>query len=299
MNRRLAIRFGCLALALCGALPLRAQAWADPANWKTVARPVGYKDLVYETAGGKDLHLDVYENAATRTPTPVLVYFHGGAWVRGEKPKSWGGFRAWIAAGFSVVTVEYRLTDEATAPAAVQDVRCSLAWVKANAAKYNFDAGRIVSYGTSAGGHLALMAGMLPPGNEVDLPGCRDQPKVVAILDFYGIYHLDPAMPGAYKSPSTARWIGPVADVTAMERKMSPAAYLRKGQPPVFIAHGDADPTVELLASQTLKADLDKAGVPNDLILVPGGGHGGWTPEQNTRVQLASLHFLQAQGVIR
>ncbi len=274
-----------------------APAWADPANWKTVAKPSEFRDIVYLNASGHDLHLDVYENASTSN-APVLVYFHGGAWWKGEKPANWGGFRAWIAAGFSVVTVEYRMTDVATAPAAVQDVRCSLAWVKSNAAKYRFDANRVVAYGTSAGGHLAMMAGMLPAGNDVDLPGCRDQPKVVAILDFYGVYHLDPSQPGAYKSPSTARWIGPVPDVTAMERKMSPATYVRKGQPPVFIAHGDADPTVAYIASVTLKKDLDKAGVPNAFETVPGGGHGGWTPEQNTVVQLASLRFLEQQGVI-
>ena len=92
---------------------------------------------------------------------------------------------------------------------------------------------------------------------------------------------------------STAKWIGPVADVTAMEHKMSPAAYVRRGQPPVFIAHGDADPTVPYLASQTLKQDLDKAGVPNVMITVPGGHHGQWTPEESIRVQLASLKFLE------
>jgi len=279
--------------------PPPAPLWADPANWKSIPKPAEFKDLVYWNASGKDLHLDVYKNADARTPAPVLVYFHGGAWWKGEKPASWGGFRAWLAAGFSVVTVEYRMTDVATAPAAVQDVRCSLAWVKANAAKYNFDPNRVVAYGTSAGGHLALMAGMLPADNDIDLPACRDQPRVVAILDFYGIYHLDPALPGAYKSPSTARWIGPVADVTAMEHKMSPAAYVRKGQPPVFIAHGDADPTVPYIASVTLKADLDRAHVFNLMVTVPGGGHGGWTQEDNTRVQLASLNFLQMAGVIR
>jgi acetyl esterase/lipase len=299
-QRRILTARAILLLAL--AAPMRAQssapAWTDPASWRSIPKPTPFKDLVYRNASGKDLHLDVYQNAAAPVPAPVLVYFHGGAWIRGEKPASYGGFRAWLAAGFSVVTVEYRLTGDATAPAAVQDVRCSLAWVKANAHTYNFDPSRVVPYGTSAGGHLALMAGMLPPGNDIDPPDCRDQPRVVAILDFYGPYHLDPALPGAFTSPSTAKWIGPAADVTAMEHKMSPATYVRKGQPPVFIAHGDADPTVPYLASQTLKQDLDKAGVPNEFITVPGGHHGQWTPEENIRVQLASLKFLEQQGVI-
>ena len=80
--------------------------------------------------------------------------------------KATEAFRAWISAGFSIVTVEYRLTGDATAPAAVEDVRCSLAWVKSNAPIHHLDANRVVVYGTSAGGHLALMAGMLPAGND-------------------------------------------------------------------------------------------------------------------------------------
>jgi acetyl esterase/lipase len=137
----------------------------------------------------------------------VLVYIHGGAWWKGEKPAGWGGFRAYLAAGFSVVTVEYRLTDVAPAPAAVQDVRCALSWVKTNAKAYGFDAKRVVPYGTSAGGHLALMAGMLPKGN--DRPAGLPRPADRA-GDPRFLRTLSPAadLPGAFKSPSTARWIG-------------------------------------------------------------------------------------------
>ena len=113
--------------------------------------------------------LDVYQNASTPqgSRAPVLVYMHGGAWNHGERPASWHGFRAWMAAGFSVVNVEYRLADVAPAPAAVQDVRCALNWILQNAAKYNFDTNRVVTYGTSAGGHLALMAAVLPVGRPI------------------------------------------------------------------------------------------------------------------------------------
>ena len=71
-----------------------------------------------------------------------------------------------------------------TAPAAVEDVRCALAWVKKNAAKYNFDPEKVVTYGGSAGGHLALIAAYGPAS--FNPPGCTDQPKIAAVLDFYG-----------------------------------------------------------------------------------------------------------------
>ena len=287
-----------------------APAWADPANWASIPHPTATKDIVYFPADAPGYTptsqlLDVYENAALAPgkKAPVLVYMHGGAWRNGQRPQSYGGFRAWLAAGFSVVNVEYRLIDtvpSAVAPAAAQDVGCVLAWVKQNAAKYNFDADRVVTYGTSAGGHLALLAAVLPKNNDIDLPQCRDQAKIVAVLDFYGPYHLEPSEPGAFTSPSTAHWMGPDAkpSLLAMEKKMSPSTYIRAGIPPVFQAHGDADPTVPYQASVELKKDLDKAGVKNAFTTVPGGLHGKWTPEQNQMVQLDSLKFLQSVGVI-
>lgn len=285
-----------LAVALLLATPVAAQTWADPATWASVKAPEATKDVVYLQASGQDLHLDIYRNTAFEGPRPVLVYVHGGAWWKGEKPAGWGGFRAYLAAGFSVVTVEYRLSDVARAPAAVQDVRCALSWVKANAKAYGFDVRRVVAYGTSAGGHLALMAGMLPSKNDIDLPACRDQPKVAAILDFYGPYHLKPDRPGAFRSPSTARWIGDGPD--SLWKTMSPAAYVRKGRPPVFIVHGDADPTVPYAASTSLKVDLDKAGVVNRFHPVAGGAHGKFSKEEQAAVEQDALQFLASVSVL-
>jgi acetyl esterase/lipase len=288
------------ATVLLGATSVAAQTQIDPATdpttWASVKAPEATKDVVYLQASGKDLHLDVYRNTAFKGPRPVLVYIHGGAWWKGEKPAGWGGFRAYLAAGFSVVTVEYRLTDVARAPAAVQDVRCALSWVKTNAKAYGFDAKRVVPYGTSAGGHLALMAGMLPKGNAIDLPACRGQPKVPAILDFYGPYHLKPDLPGAFKSPSTGRWIGEGPE--ALWTSMSPAAYVRKDQPPVFIVHGDADPTVPYEASLALKADLDKAGAISRFHPVAGGVHGKFPKDDQVRVEQDALDFLKSNRVL-
>ncbi|MDR7115537.1 alpha/beta hydrolase [Caulobacter sp. BE254] len=286
------------AITLLGATPAAAQALSAPTTQIPVKAPEATKDVVYLQASGKDLHLDVYRNTAFKGPRPVLVYIHGGAWWKGEKPAGWGGFRAYLAAGFSVVTVEYRLTDvaPAPAPAAVQDVRCALSWVKANARTYGFDAKRVVPYGTSAGGHLALMAGMLPKTNDIDLPACRDQPTVPAILDFYGPYHLRSDLPGAFRSPSTARWIGD--GPPALWTTMSPATYVRKGQPPVFIVHGDADPTVPYETSLALKADLDKAGVQNRFHTVPGGVHGKFPKEEQDKIEREALEFLTLNKVV-
>ena len=303
----LSLLFGVVP-SVCGQhTPSISTAWSDPASWQQVPAPDVTRDVVYTSAGDagyapKSQRLDVFRNAMATgvAKSPVLVYMHGGAWNHGAKPESWHGFRAWLAAGFSIVNVEYRLVDVAPAPAAVQDVRCVLSWVQKNASTYGFDVDRVVTYGTSAGGHLALLAAVLPQGSKLDPPSCAAQPKVAAVLDFYGPYHLEPSAPGAFKSPSTARWMGvnPQPSLEAKEHMLSPSTYIRPGIAPVFLAHGDADPTVPYEASVTLQKDLQKEHVKNQFDTVPGGGHGQWSAEQNQRVQLDSLLFLQSIGIV-
>jgi len=106
----------------------------------------------------------------------------------------------------SVVTVQYRNAIDAPAPAAIQDVRCAMAWVKRNAAKYNFDPNRVIPWGGSAGGHLALMAGYAPAS--FNPPGCTDQPKVIAVLDMYGPTNLAEAISQHGSSDSVHQWLG-------------------------------------------------------------------------------------------
>jgi acetyl esterase/lipase len=209
-------------------------AYLDPANWGGV-HPTETDNIVYATvphianpsaeaspnpgtpngirtpipntgpAGTLDMHLDVYQVPSSK-PTPVVIQLHGGGWIRGDRPTSSRSFGPFFAAGMSVVTVQYRNAIDAPAPAAIQDVRCAMAWVKRNAAKYNFDPNRVIPWGGSAGGHLALMAGYAPAS--FNPPGCTDQPKVIAVLDMYGPTNLAEAISQHGSSDSVHQWLG-------------------------------------------------------------------------------------------
>jgi acetyl esterase/lipase len=229
-------------------------AYLDPANWGNV-HPTETDNIVYATvphirnpsaeaspnpgmpngirtpvpntgpAGTLDMHLDVYQVPSSK-PTPVVIQLHGGGWIRGDRPSSSRSFSAFFAAGMSVVTVQYRNAIDAPAPAAIQDVRCAMAWVKKNAAKYNFDPNRVIPWGGSAGGHLALMAGYAP--TSFNPPGCTDQPKVVAVIDMYGPTNLAEAISQHGSSDSVHQWLGmelPLAGGTpGAAPKLAPAA---------------------------------------------------------------------------
>src|SRR5690606_6870142 len=116
---------------------------------------------------------------------------HGGGWTGGSKEDAQLTLLPYLQMGFNAVNVEYRFASDALAPAAVADVRCALRWVFNNADRYGFDTSKIVVTGDSAGGHLALMAGMLPKEANLDFecsqgPHGRDL-KVAAIVNHYGI----------------------------------------------------------------------------------------------------------------
>jgi len=268
--------------------------------------PIEHKSIVYRTAPDKDgkpvdQSLDVYEIPDGK-PHPVIVYWHGGAWVRGNRPQSVGN-RALMDMGFNIVNVDYRLTDVAPAPAAVEDVLCSLAWVNKNATQYHLDTAHVVAYGTSAGGHLALMAGFVPQDTKLASKECGPLPKVAAVMDFYGIPDVTGVITtGIPLSKSTLRWIGGTgatdASTLAMANSMSPNTYLRASLPPVFIAHGDADPTVPYTQSVALKKSLEGLHVPVTMFTVPGGAHGGFPPDQTLLINEALIKFFVENHIL-
>ena len=134
--------------------------------YKPVKLPRGITaelNIVYTKVKDWEGKMDVYLPPKTEKPTPVVINIHGGSWSHSSK-ESQTGFFIYFKAGFAVVNIEYRLTHQASAPATIEDARCALRYVIKNAKILNIDAHRIVLMGSDAGGHLALMAGLL--GND-------------------------------------------------------------------------------------------------------------------------------------
>jgi acetyl esterase/lipase len=257
-------------------------------------------NLVYERANGWEGKLDVYAQRG-QTPMPTVIFIHGGGWVQGTKEASMLTVLPYIAMGYSVVNVEYRLANVSLAPAAIEDCRCALRWVVAHAKDYNFDTSRLIVAGASAGGHLALTTGMIPTSAGFDRT-CQTpvEPKVAAIVDFFGIADIADLLDGPNKKPFpenwpyTVQWLGNQPNRAELATATSPLTYVRAGVPPTISIHGDADPTVPYTHSVRLQEALQKAGVVHELITVPGGGHGNFPPDQWQRAYAAIERFLAA-----
>jgi acetyl esterase/lipase len=261
-------------------------------------------NLVYERANGWEGKLDVYaqRTAPNAPPSPVVIFIHGGGWVQGTKEGSAiRGVLPYIAMGYSVVNVEYRLANVSLAPAAIEDCRCALRWVVAHAKDYNLDATRIVVAGESAGGHLALTTGMIPASAGFDRTCLTPtEPRVAAIVDFFGITDIADLLDGPNKKPFpetwpyTVQWLGNQPNRADIAKASSPMTYVRAGVPPTISIHGDADPLVPYNHSVRLQEALQKAGVAHELVTVPGGGHGNFSPAEWQRAFAAIEKFLAA-----
>ena len=255
-------------------------------------------DLTYGTASGRDLKMDVFVSSKGG-PRPTLIYFHGGGWVSGGKMPSMLYTLPYLSMGWTVVNVEYRMAGTALAPAAVEDTRCAVRYALSRHKDFNIDPRRIVLSGHSAGGHLALITGLLPVSAGLDRQCAgRDEIKVAAIVNWYGITDVADELEGPNMKHYAVRWLGAQPDREGIARRVSPLTYLRPGLPPVITIHGDQDRLVPYAHAVRLQEGLDRADVANELVTVKGGGHGGFTQAEETHAYEAIEAFLRKANVL-
>ncbi|WP_179319253.1 alpha/beta hydrolase [Winogradskyella helgolandensis] len=269
-----------------------ALSFAQQKDYKPVKFPEHYTaqiDVIYKEIDGWEGRIDLYTNNVSDKPTPIVLNIHGGGWNHGEK-ESQTGFGSFFKNGYAVANVAYRLVDIAPAPAAIEDIRCALIYLYNNAKKLNIDTTKIVVIGGSAGGHLALMAGLLGDNTTYDADCTYDgKLKVAAIINKYGLTDLKPLV----KSKSVNRWLGKKIHDIDFISSVSPINYVTKKSPPIFTVHGDADPIVPYKQSVKLHKILIDNKVTSKFLTIPNGKHGKFTEEQNKLYSSMMWEFLK------
>ena len=257
-------------------------------------------NVTYLTANNWEAKVDLYLSRETAGPNSTLIYIHGGGWTGGSKEASVLTFMPYLEMGWNVVNVEYRLARVSLAPAAVEDCLCALRWVIGHAKEYNFDTSKLVLTGNSAGGHLSLTTGMIPASAGLDRP-CpgKEELKVAAIINWYGITDVPDILEGPNIQTYAVTWMGSMENRKEIGWRVSPLKYVRSGLPPVLTIHGDADTTVPHSHAVRLHEALKKAGVPNRLVTIPGGKHGGFTRAETVRIYTAIREFLTAHNLLK
>ncbi len=277
-------------------------------SWKILSNPatkmVGFfnnyrihKNIKYLTVKNYDLKLDIYQSLIAK-PHPTVIFIHGGGWVGRPREVELFFLLPYLKMGFSVINVGYRLAVQSLAPAAVADCRCALRWVIRNAQQYNFDPEKIVVSGFSAGGHLAMTTAMLPNSTGFDsyCPG-NEELKVAAIINWYGITDVKDLLEGANVQDYALEWMGNQSDRFEIADRVSPINYVRSQLPPIFTIHGDADLSVPYNHAVRFHEALNQANVPNQLLTIPGGGHGEFSYSENLNIYKNIEAFLRKYGL--
>ena len=260
-------------------------------------------DVVYNTANNTPLKLDIWYPRDNSTPTPTVVFIHGGGWIFGSKEGAVYQLLPYLERGWRVVNVEYRMASNSLAPAAVEDTRCALRWIVRNAKQWNFDTSKIILTGQSAGGHLSLITGMLPDGTPLDNRCYADAKygdvpiKVAAIVNWYGISDVNDLIQGPNLKNYAPMWMGSQTNAAEIAKSVSPLTYVRPGLPPIITIHGDKDDVVPYTQAVRLRDALDKAHDFNKLVTIPGGGHGLFTQQQYETAWAEIWKFLKDNKV--
>jgi len=240
-------------------------------------------------------------------PTPAVIYVHGGGWVSGNFDS--GGFListigpSLAARGFVVVSLNYRLGPGSQWPDQIEDVKCAVRYLRANAHRLHIYPSEIGAWGESAGGHLVSLLASAGPSAGWDVgPYAGTSSKVESVVDMAGpsdLLTMGDQGDAVLVSKEFLRLLGSVAtpNLAAALKADSPVSYLKAGDPPFLIVQSTNDTVVYPQQAQELAWDLAANGVPHQLVMVRGGGHAfddpGASPSEAQLTKLIVKYFLK------
>jgi acetyl esterase/lipase len=242
------------------------------------------RDVTYKHIDGRNLQLDIYSPKSITHPLPVVLWIHGHRWSYGSKEQR--PPVNLMAQGYIVASIDYRPSGEASFPAAIEDCKAAVRWLRANAIAYHIDPDHIGAWGHSAGGHLAALLGT--SGGVVELEGAGDNStfssRVQAVCDMSGPSDILQFYEAVSKSTdgsarraksSIEQFLGgSVEQNRAKAIAASPITYVSKDDAAFLIIHGENDMSIPVSQSEAFSDKLKAAGVDATLEIAKGRGHG-------------------------
>lgn len=289
MKIQLHIRLKALVFAL--ALSSLSFVYGQAAAYGFVEGENYEKDVVYKTADGRDLLLDIFYPDEELFPSdrPWAVYIHGGGWAGGERDNIFGSsvvttLQHLVDSGVVCVSVQYRLASSSeSAPAtsfnSVVDCKDAARFLLKNAEKYKLDEDKYAIWGSSAGGHLSLVSALT---SDTYFPGDADladiHPKYTCVASFFPFTSClnEDLRPGSIFEDGTLfeRLLGgSVEEEPELAGWLSPAEFIGENTTPILLLHGDKDATLPIINSYYMMEVAEIVNADVELLVVENGGH--------------------------
>lgn len=273
----------CLILLFEHTVPAYAEDWFSRTE-----------DVVYCRKYGTTLTMDVF--TPKQTNGAAIVYTVSGGWISMKEFIDLNMFREYIDRGYTVFAVVHGSQPKFTIPEAIDDMNCSIRFIRSRAEQFQIDPERIGICGASAGGHLSLMIGTAGTTGDPNAkaPDDRKSSRVQAVACFFpptdflnygksGQIDLGTGVLKPFRAPfdfheldkSTNRLM-PVTDETRLleiARAISPIYHVTPDDPPTLIIHGTRDVLVPLQQAESIVAKFREQSVPCELI-TRNEGHG-------------------------
>jgi acetyl esterase/lipase len=255
------------------------------------------REIVYGTGAGEELKLNLARPQNANGALPCIVVIHGGAWRAGNKAQHDRQTWEFAQRGYVSATVGYRFCPKYRFPAQVEDVKCAVRFLRANADKFGIDPNRFGAVGFSAGAHLSMMLGVMgkDDGLEGD-GGCSDQPsQVQAVVSYFGPTDLLADDIPDVSKPLLSEFVGGSQSEKQDEcKRASPITYVSSGDSPMLLFQGTKDPLVPHTQAFKMIDALTAKGVPGRAEIILGAGH-GWGGKDLERTVAETFAFFDEQ----
>jgi acetyl esterase/lipase len=274
-----------------------------------------FADLNYADDGQAYHTLDIYLPEKKAERYPVVIHVYGSAWFS-NNGKGMADLaticKAYLDAGYAVVTPNHRSSGDAHYPAQLHDMKAVVRFVRAHAAEYHFDTSFIATSGFSSGGHLSSLTAATSGTKQtkvgtvdIDLEGkvgnnLKESSAVNAAVDWSGPIDLQNMNCEGHETgpnPPEQVLLGePLEGHEDLYASLSPISYLNAGDPPTIIFHGTADNVVPCCQGKEFAKALREHGIVCQFYLVEGGGHGfNMYSEENLKRAVSFLNRARVQ----
>jgi acetyl esterase/lipase len=234
------------------------------------------RGIEFSNAADQHLQLNLAQPSG-KGPFPAVVCIHGGGFRAGKRESCDALCLTLAQRGYVAMTITYRLAPAFPFPAAVQDCKTAVRWLRANAAKYNVDPSRIGVTGGSAGGHLAQFLGVTSGVREFEGEGnSGESSDVKCAVNYFGPSDLTKS----YGKSVDAAEVLPLFFGGNLEQKRrehitgSPLYWVTPHAAPTLCIHGTEDKYVAFEQAEWLVDKLKASAVEAELLKLEGAGHG-------------------------